>query len=162
MNSDMNEQEPQKQRKGQSEQRRKSYARRLAMQAIYSWLITDNRWQDIRDEFHEREEFERGDADYFDEILYHVGEHRDELMAELAEHFDRPVEQLDPVEQAILMTGVYELQHRIEVPYRVVLNEAVELTKRFGASEGHRYVNALLDKVAAKHRSHEVTARKRS
>ncbi|MDX1443443.1 MAG: transcription antitermination factor NusB [Gammaproteobacteria bacterium] len=161
----MSEDNPHKkgsQRKGQSEQRRKSYARRLAMQAIYSWLINDDRWQDIRDEFHEREEFDRADGDYFDEILYHVGEHREELMAELAEHFDRPVEQLDPVEQAILMTGVYELSERIEVPYRVVLNEAVELAKRFGAAEGHRYVNALLDKVAGKHRSLEVQARKRS
>lgn len=142
--------------------RQRSYARRLAMQALYQWLLTDDRWQTIRDQFHESEEFARADADYFDAIFSHVCEHRDELLAELSEHFDRPIEQLDPVEQAILLTGVYELQHHIEIPYRVVLNEAVELARRFGASEGHRFVNALLDKVAAKFRAVEIKARKQS
>ena len=141
--------------------RRRGFARRLAMQAIYQWQISRDRWQDIRQQFHEKEDFHKADADYFDELLGAGAESHDELLRSLAPYVDRPLDQLDPVERAILVIGSHELQNRPELPYRVILNEAVELAKRFGASEGHKYVNAILDKAAAHFRYHETEAARR-
>ncbi|HEX6929476.1 MAG TPA: transcription antitermination factor NusB [Gammaproteobacteria bacterium] len=140
--------------------RRRSHARRLAMQALYQHQIGDDHWQALRAQFHDDPEFGRVDPEYFDELLEHCVSREDELAAVLAPNFDRPAEQIDPVERAILLIGCYELKERLDIPYRVVINEGVELAKRFGAEEGHRYVNAILDRTAGELRKVEVAARR--
>lgn len=141
--------------------RERSNARRLAMQAIYQHLIGGDNWKALRLQYHEDPEFGRVDPEYFDELLRHCVERREELQLLLAPHFDRPAEQIDPVELAILLIGGYELKERIDVPYRVVINEGVELAKRFGAADGHRYVNAILDRAAGELRTLETASRRR-
>ncbi|HEX7046884.1 MAG TPA: transcription antitermination factor NusB [Gammaproteobacteria bacterium] len=141
--------------------RRRSNARRLAMQALYQHQISDDHWKLLRAQFHENPEFGRVDPEYFDELLEHCVEREDEFFAVLAPNFDRPMEQIDPVERAILLIGCYELTERPDIPYRVVINEGVELAKRFGAAEGHRYVNAILDRTASELRKVEMSARRR-
>lgn len=140
--------------------RRRSHARRLAMQAIYQHLIGDDHWKALRAQFHEDPEFGRVDPEYFDELLEQCVARKDEFFAVLAPNFDRPADQIDPVERAILLIGCYELKERLDIPYRVVINEGVELAKRFGAEDGHRYVNAILDRSAAELRKLEVSARR--
>lgn len=152
--------EPRARRNGNAN-RRRSLARRLAMQALYQHQVGDDaHWKTLRAQFHENPEFERVDPEYFDELLQQCVERGDELAAILAPNFDRPADQVDPVERAILLIGCYELKERLDIPYRVVINEAVELAKRFGAEDGHRYVNAILDRSAAQLRSVEISARR--
>jgi N utilization substance protein B len=135
--------------------RGRSLARRLAMQALYQWQLTGQSAAEILAQFGESEESAGADLEYFAELVRAVIAGQGALDVEIGRHADRPVEQLDPVERAILWCGVYELKDRLDVPYRVVINEAVELTKRFGATDAHRYVNALLDRVAQEHRAAE-------
>lgn len=98
-----------------------------------------------------------GDSRYVDrEVLHGATEGADALRAEFARFIDRDIKELSPVEHAILLIGAYELKHRQEIPYRVVINEAVELAKSFGGTEGFKYVNGVLDKVAAALRPHET------
>lgn len=141
--------------------RRRSSARRLVMQALYQHQISDDHWVALREQFHADPEFDRVDPEYFDELLEQCVEREAELTAILAPNFDRPADQIDPVERAILLVGCYELKDRLDIPYRVVINEGVELAKRFGAEEGHRYVNAILDRTAAELRKVEMTSRRR-
>lgn len=141
--------------------RRRSNARRLAMQALYQHQIGDDHWKTLRAQFHEDPEFRRVDPEYFDELLEQCVERDDELLDMLKPHFDRPVDQIDPVERAILLIGGYELKERLDIPYRVVINEGVEMAKRFGAEDGHRYVNAILDRAAAELRQLEVSSQRR-
>lgn len=141
--------------------RLRSNSRRLAMQAIYQHQIGDDHWLSLRAQFHDDPEFGRVDAEYFDELLENCVEREDEFDAILRPHFDRPADQVDPVERAILLIGCYELKDRLDIPYRVVLNEGVELAKRFGAEDGHRYVNAVLDRTAMELRKVEIAARGR-
>lgn len=141
--------------------RRRSNARRLAMQALYQQQIGDDHWKSLRAQFHDDPEFHRVDPEYFDELLEQCVERGTELAAILTPNFDRPADQIDPVERAILLIGCYELKERLDIPYRVVINEGVELAKRFGAEEGHRYVNAILDRTAGELRKVEVAARRR-
>lgn len=141
--------------------RLRSSSRRLAMQAIYQHQIGDDHWLSLRAQFHDDPEFGRVDAEYFDELLENCVEREDEFDAILRPHFDRPADQVDPVERAILLIGCYELKDRLDIPYRVVLNEGVELAKRFGAEDGHRYVNAVLDRTAMELRKVEIAARGR-
>lgn len=145
---------------GGNANRRRSNARRLAMQALYQHQIGDDHWKALRAQFHEDPEFHRVDPEYFDELLEQCVEREDEFEAILAPNFDRPADQIDPVERAILLIGCFELKERLDIPYRVVINEGVELAKRFGAEEGHRYVNAILDRTAADLRKVEVAARR--
>lgn len=128
--------------------RARSRARRLAMQALYQWQITQDTVSDIIRQFRESPDFRDADPDYFRVLVTDCSTLEAELLNFIENRLDRPLEQLDPVEKAILLIGVYELRDHLEVPYRVVINEGVELAKRFGGEEGHKYVNAVLDKSA--------------
>lgn len=142
-------------------QRRRALARRLALQALYQWQMTGDDWEVVLHQFEENKEYPRVDAEYFAELVEHGVSSHDEMLEVVAEYFDRPLAQLDPVERAVLVLGVYELKNRIDIPYRVVLNEAVDLAKKFGAADSHKYVNAILDKAAASLRKVEVQAARR-
>lgn len=128
--------------------RGRSVARKCAMQALYQWQMSGQSAEEIVGQFITADELGGADKDYFNELVSQVIAAASELDGLIAVHIDRPIEQLDPVERAILLVGVYELRNRLDVPYRVIINEGIELTKRFGATDGHRYVNAVLDKAA--------------
>lgn len=138
--------------------RARSAARRLVIQALYQWQLTHEPWQDLHQQFLASEEAARVDPADFRLLLQGVCEQREALDAELGRYSGIPVAQLDPVEHAIVWLGLHELLHAPEVPYRVVINEAVELARKFGATDGHRFVNAVLDRAAAVHRSAERAA----
>jgi transcription antitermination protein NusB len=133
----------------------KSLARKLAMQALYRWQINDAPWQDLVSEFATEEGMDRADGEYFRELVRGVHGARDALDAELATWMDRSPALLDPIEHALLLIGAFELKSRPEVPFRVVINEGVSLAKRFGATDGHKFVNAVLDRAARELRPHE-------
>lgn len=135
--------------------RARSQARRCVMQALYQWQLTEQSFSEILAQFIERDEYKIADAGYFHELLAGAIEHHAALSAKVAEFADRPWVQMDPIERAVLLIGMYELIYRLDVPYRVVVNEAVELTKQFGATDGYKYINALLDRVARDIRSGE-------
>jgi N utilization substance protein B len=133
----------------------RSVARKLALQALYRWQLNDGPWQDLVQEFGEAEDMAKADREYFRELVEGVWGARQALDTHLAAMMDRKPEQLDPVEHAALLIGLYELTSRPEVPYRVSINEAVGLTKRFGGTDGHKFVNAVLDRAARTLRPHE-------
>ncbi|MFZ0550077.1 MAG: transcription antitermination factor NusB [Steroidobacteraceae bacterium] len=135
--------------------RQRSVARKLAMQALYRWQLNDSPWQDLVQEFHDAEDMPRADGEYFRELVEGVWRGREALDADLASWADRGPALLDPLEHAVLLIGVYELRHRQDVPYRVAISEAVSLAKRFGATDGHKYVNAVLDRAARTLRPNE-------
>jgi len=142
--------------------RARHLARKRAVQALYMWGMTGDDVSDIEAQFLLEQDMKNTDIKYFKELLHEVPAHVQELDDHITPLLDRPFSELDPVECAIMRLGVYELQHRIDIPYKVVINEAVELTKIFGAEEGHKYVNSILDKAAKKLRSIEVNAKKSS
>ncbi|MEY2625138.1 MAG: hypothetical protein RL412_913 [Pseudomonadota bacterium] len=125
------------------------------MQALYRLQLNDAPWQDLLSEFAAEEDMARADREYFDEIVRAVVESRTALDEQLKEWADRAPAELDPVEHAVLLIGIHELAHRPDVPWRVVVNEAVSLTRRFGATDAHKYVNAVLDRAARVLRPHE-------
>lgn len=135
--------------------RARSMARKLAMQALYQWQLTSQEANDIVRQFVASEAFGGADREYFEELLRGCIKQKERIEATITPYIDRPLEQLDPVETAILMMGVYELTERLDVPYRVVINEAVDLAKRFGATDAHKYVNAVLDRAARQLRAAE-------
>lgn len=135
--------------------RARSQARRCVMQALYQWQMTGHTFAEILAQFIERDEYQKADAEYFRELLNGAIDQQATLAARIGEFADRPWEQLDPIERAVLLIGMYELLNRLDVPYRVVVNEAVELTKQFGATDGYKYINALLDRVARTVRADE-------
>lgn len=130
-------------------------ARELLVQALYQRQITGHDLRELRVQFKGRPEYERVDQEYFDAALASICDHSEEIEKDIDEFADRPIEQLDPVERSILLLGYYEFQSAPDVPYRVVINEAVNLAKRFGAEDGHKYVNAVLDRASKKLRSAE-------
>jgi transcription antitermination protein NusB len=133
----------------------RSVARKLALQALYRWQLNDAPWQDLVQEFGEAEDMPKADREYFRELVEGVWGAREALDTQLAAMMDRKPEQLDPVEHAALLIGLYELTSRPEVPFRVSINEAVSLTKRFGGTDGHKFVNAILDRAARSLRPQE-------
>jgi len=133
----------------------KSLARKLAMQAIYRWQINDAPWQDLVSEFATEEGMDRADGEYFRELVQGVCDASKTLDAELAGFMDRGPNLLDPIEHAVLLIGAFELKSRPEIPFRVVINEGVSLAKRFGATDGHKFVNAVLDRAARTLRPNE-------
>lgn len=142
---------------GQRRPRRgRSASRELALQALYQWQIGGQGGQDVLLEFLAERMTPGADEEYFKELVTQATGRSAELDAALGEFSDRPVAQLDPVEHGILLIGMYELAHRPEVPWRVVINEAVDLCKRYGSSDGHRFVNALLDRSARRYRALET------
>lgn len=130
-------------------------ARRGAVQALYQWQMSAGSSADIRTEFREREGMENADWAFFDELVDGVIRNVDDLDAALTPHLDRSVQGLDPVERAILRLATRELMAHVEVPFRVVINEAVDLARTFGAEQSHRYVNGVLDSLAKELRPHE-------
>jgi transcription antitermination protein NusB len=134
---------------------RRSVARKLAMQALYRWQLNACPWQDLIQEFAADEEMPRADSEYFRQLVGGIVGERASLDQELATWMDRQPDLLDPIEHAVLLIGTYELKARPEVPYRVVINEGVGLAKRFGATDGHKFVNAVLDRAARALRQHE-------
>jgi N utilization substance protein B len=125
------------------------------MQALYQWDLSGTDLPLIRRQFLEAEDFSRADKRYFIELLSEAPKHIDIIDESISECIDRPFEQLDPVERAVLRLATYELLYRLDIPYRVTINEAVQLTKKFGAEQGHAFVNGVLDKAAHKLRSAE-------
>lgn len=140
---------------------RRSRARQYAVQAIYQWQVTGQDVADIEGQFLEKEELAKSDVGLFVELLHGVPGNLRELDEALAPLLNRPLAQVDPVERAVLRLGAFELVHHLDIPYRVVINEAVELAKRFGADQGHRFVNAVLDKLARRLRRAEQAPRSR-
>jgi transcription antitermination protein NusB len=129
--------------------RRRRAARKSLAQALYQLQVGGQPWQDVHQQFVADPEFADADADYFREALAYIAEQRAALDERIVSFSDVDLARLDPVEHGILWLGLYELTVRPDVPYRVVINEGVELTKRFGATDGHKYVNAILDRAAA-------------
>jgi len=139
-------------------QSRRGLARRLTVQALYQWLINESLPETLLSQFREQEEgLGRADPAYFDELLKGVVEHAPQLTLAITPHLDRPLNQLDPVEHAILLLGAYELLHRPDVPWKVAVNESVNLAKMFGAEDGFKFVNGVLDKLARAARSTEIS-----
>lgn len=134
-------------------QRRK--ARRLIMQALYQWQLANTEPLEIEVQFRE-ENTGKIDWDYFKEVFIEIPKQVDQLDAHLSPLLDRALTALDPVERALLYLGTFELAYRIDVPYKVVINESVELAKVFGATDSHKYVNGVLDKLASILRPLEV------
>ncbi len=134
-------------------------ARKCAVQALYQWQMTGHNLNEIERHFLEDERLKGAQRSYFDEIFRGVPKQLDVIDQALSEFVDRPVDKIDPVERAILRIGVYELINRLDIPYRVVLNEGVDLAKCFGAEGSHKYVNGILDKVAGQKRATEIAAK---
>ncbi|MBX6419788.1 MAG: transcription antitermination factor NusB [Nevskia sp.] len=141
---------------------RRGLARRLTVQALYQWLVNETSPDALLRQFQEQDEgLGRADPEYFAELLRGVVSESRALDEEVAPLLDRPLEQLDPVEHAVLLLGAYELRHRPEVPWKVVVNESVNLAKLFGAEEGYKFVNGVLDRLAHRTRSAEIAAQAR-
>jgi N utilization substance protein B len=126
------------------------WSRRLAMQAVYQWQMTGQESNEIDRQFHEEADLSKADDDYFRSLLFGVISHIEELDGALGPYMEKTIDYIDPVERAILRCACFELAHRPDVPYKVVINEAVELTKKFGSEQGHKFVNGVLDKVASR------------
>ncbi|CAK7011217.1 transcription antitermination factor NusB [Saezia sanguinis] len=143
-----------KTKKPQKSARRR--AREFTLQGIYQWLVSDNDPGAIDAQIRGMDGFKKSDAAHYDALLHGIIADASAIDAVLAPHVDRKTTDLSPIEHAILMLGAYELQHCLDIPYRVVINEAVELAKTYGGTDGFKYVNGVLDKVAAHLRPAEV------
>ena len=137
-----------------TQQRR--YARERALQALYQWDIGNAQSSDVRKQFLDTQDMSRVDVDYFVELFNGISHDPDVVDTAMADALDRPIDDLDPIERGVLRVAVFELMQRPDIPARVVINEGVEITKRFGADKGHRYVNGVLDKLAKQLRSGEM------
>ncbi|WP_310463768.1 transcription antitermination factor NusB [Sphaerotilus sp.] len=135
-------------------------SRELALQGLYEWQISRADISVVRSHMREQDEFSKCDNAMFDALLQGCIEQAPALDSLLTPHLDRPIAELSPIEHGVLMIGLYELQHCLDVPYRVAINEAVELTKSFGGTDGHKYVNGVLDKAAVDLRPAEVAAQR--
>jgi len=133
----------------------RSRTRRFLLQALYQAQLTGEEFAAVTDPFIADHNMKRADLDYFREVMLGIHNDAENLEAEITGKLDRDWDELDPVEKAILLLGCYELRSRIEVPYRVVINEGVELAKSFGATESYRYINSILDALSADLRTTE-------
>ena len=133
----------------------RSRARRRALQALYAWQMSGSHMKAVIEQFRHEQDMEVADLEYFEDLLHGVEKHVGVIDESLRPYIDREVEQIDPIERAVLRLAAYELKFRPDVPYRVIINEAIEVTKRFGADHGHSYVNGVLDKLAAELRTVE-------
>ncbi|SIS86390.1 NusB antitermination factor [Thalassolituus maritimus] len=131
-------------------------ARRFALQALYQWQVSGSGLGDIEAEFRTDNDMSKVDDEYFHDILHGVPKEKSVLDDKIQPFLDRRLDELTPVELAILRLGAFEMCHRIDVPYKVVINEAIELAKTFGATDGHKYVNGVLDKLAQRERMVEI------
>ena len=142
--------------KSKSSSGARTRARELVLQALYQKQIAGNDCNELAAQFHEQAAYQRVDQTFFDETLKDICKTQADLEIAITGLIDRPLEQLDPVELSILLIGVFELQSRIDIPYKVVINESVNLAKRFGATDGHKYINACLDNAAKSMREIET------
>lgn len=133
-------------------------AREFALQGLYQWLLSSEDAGVIDAHIRNAHGFDRADREHFDILLHGAIREADSLRGTIVPLIDRAIDQLSPIEHAALLIGAFELKHHIEIPYKVVINEAVELTKSFGGIDGHKYVNGVLDKLAAQLRATEVAA----
>jgi N utilization substance protein B len=139
-------------------------ARHYAMQALYQWHMTKYPLNEIEAQFRTdyEQEFKKVDSDFFHELVHEVPANLTELQDTFTPHLvERTLEELDPIELALLRLGSYELLKRIDIPFKVAINETVSLAKKFGAAEGHKYINGVLDKVAQDVRAVEIKATKK-
>jgi len=134
-------------------------ARKAAVQALYQWQITGQSLVEIERQFAEDQRLKDVQKSYFTELFHGVPKNLAVIDEALNEFVDRPVDMVDPVERAILRIGAYELMHRLDMPYKVILNEGINLAKYFGADGSHKYVNGILDKIAQKIRALEIKAK---
>jgi transcription antitermination protein NusB len=139
----------------------RSRARRRALQALYAWQLSNSAIEKVIEQFRHEQDMEIADLEYFEVLVRGVANDTVALDAELSKFIDRGIAQVDPIERAVLRIATFELLHRPDVPYRVVINEAIETTKRFGADHGHTYVNGVLDHAAAQWRATEIQASRR-
>ena len=135
----------------------RSRARELIVQSLYQMQIAGHSESELLAQFRDRPDYERVDQKYFDEVLSAICRNTQKLEESIDKFADRPLSQLDPVERGILLLGFYELQEKPDVPYKVVINESVNLARRFGAVDGHKYVNALLDRAVKEFRPDEAS-----
>ena len=135
-------------------------SRELATQGLYQWLLSNASSGEIDVQLRGALGYDKADKDLLDTILHGVIREHATLTESVAPCLDRPIDQLSPVERAVLLIATFELRHHVETPYRVIINEAVELTKTFGGSDGYKYVNGVLDKLAAQLRPAETQARR--
>ena len=133
-------------------------ARHYALQAMYQWQVTGTSAQQIETQFIANQITKKTDLDYFKELIHSIPLDQKELDAHIVTFLRRPITELDPVELAILRLATYELVNRLDIPYRVVINEALELAKKFGSVEGFKFVNGVLDQVTKKLRAVEMNA----
>ncbi len=137
-------------------------SRELALQGLYQWLLNAASADELLKQLADTEAFAGADRAFLEETLRATVAAAEPLRAKLRPHLDRKVESLSPVEHALLLMAAWELSERVDTPYRVILNEAVELAKRYGGTDGHKYVNGVLDKLAAELRPAEVAERART
>ncbi|MFC5550528.1 transcription antitermination factor NusB [Massilia aerilata] len=133
-------------------------AREFALQGLYQWLLNNEPAATVAKHIRSAHGFDKADSEYFTELLNGTIAQSVELRETLAPTVDRPITELSPIEHAVLLLGAWELKNKIEIPYRVVINEAVELAKSFGGIDGHKYVNGVLDRMAGKLRPDEAAA----
>ena len=133
-------------------------AREFALQGLYQWLLNNEPSTQVANNIRAAHGFEKADADHFAALLYGAIKDSVALREAFAPLIDRGVAELSPIEHAVLLIGAFELKNNLDIPYRVVINEAVELTKSFGGIDGHKYVNGVLDKLAPRLRADEVAA----
>ncbi|HEY9051268.1 MAG TPA: transcription antitermination factor NusB [Gammaproteobacteria bacterium] len=139
----------------------RSNARRKAMQALYQWSLSGNDLNEIEVQFYDEQDMTKVDRDYFHTLLHEVPAQVDMLDQSLTPLMDmKKGNKLDPVEQAILRLAAYEIRNRLDVPYRVVINEAITLARTFGADQSHKFINGVLDKLAHEFRQAEITMKK--
>jgi N utilization substance protein B len=133
-------------------------AREFALQGLYQWLLNNEAASTVAKHIRSAHGFDKADSEYFTELLNGTIAQSVELRETIAPAVDRPIAEISPIEHAVLLLGAWELKNKIEIPYRVVINEAVELTKSFGGIDGHKYVNGVLDRLAGSLRPDEAAA----
>ena len=135
-------------------------AREFALQALYQWQVSGNDEAAIEAHLSDVEGFDKADRDFFGKLLRGVLLQRQDLQEQLQAYLDRPFSELSPIEASVLLAGAFELSNYPQTPYRVIINESIELTKAYGGTDGHKYVNGVLDKLAASLRPAEVEAKR--
>jgi N utilization substance protein B len=133
----------------------RSRARRRALQAVYAWQMSGSGMAKVLEQFRDEQDMDIADLAYFEDLLRGLEAHLKQIDEALEPHLDRPLALVDPIERGVLRLAAYELLHRLDVPYRVVINEAIEIAKRFGSEHGHTYINGVLDRGARQWREAE-------
>ena len=139
----------------------RSRARRRALQAIYAWQMSGQPIAQVIEQFRHEQDMEVADLEYFEDLVRGIERNREQIDTELRQFLDREIAQVDPIERGVLRIATYEMLYRADIPYRVVINEAIETTKRFGADHGHTFINGVLDKAAGTWRAAEVAEARR-